>query len=224
MVRKYSKRGASDDESSDDGVGLLRSMIGDLAATTSGFTATMRREAMRWAVILKFMLSQAVDRITSGHDEDGAPLCRTYQSDGWSVWAGPRQVANSSAMKMSRTGKVRLEFLLEFGVVKSWNKVGAIATTFDMRPPRPMMSGLKCWNIFNACCEFWSLPRQAGNRGLVVSNYIQDGLHASLFSSLSKARHRLWYQQCDIDDEDYLWLLQQTEIASVKVRVVRVVD
>ena len=67
------------------------------------------------------------------------------------------------------------------------------------------------WCIFEVSCDLMELPRQQGNRGLVATTYIQDGLHAESFWRHHEVRHKLWYEHsCTIENE--VWLLQQMDL------------
>ena len=116
-------------------------------------------------------------------------------------------------LKVIRQNRSKIEFLIERSVAKKHTASGEILSKILLAPPRAMHHGTGGWCIFEASCEFMELPRQQGNRGLVATTYIQDGLHAESFWRHHEARHKLWYEHsCTIDDENEVWLLQQMDL------------
>jgi hypothetical protein len=65
---------------------------------------------------------------------------------------------------------------------------------FAQRICEPIGLGLrrKAWNCFSAGCDFASLPRHLGARGIVVSAYVFGCIFSALRRHFS-ARHRLYY-------------------------------
>ena len=51
-------------------------------------------------------------------------------------------------MKVCRTGKVKLEFLLEFGIAKSFNSNGEMIANFLMPPPSHFATALSLLTCF----------------------------------------------------------------------------
>jgi len=162
--------------------------------------------------VLTFCLQQALGLVLKNPDE-ASIMARTYQSDGWNVFVSPHSVTTTDALTICRTGKAKLEFLLEFGVTKTYNNEGDVVANMSMPPARPLQSGTDCFTVFSACCDMWPLPRECGYRGYLLSVYIQDGLFAKTFGGYAEARHALWYKYNKDDfDEDELWALEQKEI------------
>ena len=205
----------SDETSEAEDGGGIRDMVREFAKCSLTMTTSMRRKCQRWAVVLHAFFTRRIDQATGGSNDRvnrTVPTCRTYQSDGWSVFVSPRLVAAGVAARLTRTGKAKLEFMMEFGTVQKFEEGGDRAVFFDLRPPRPMLDGTKGWHVFQASCDFWEHPRQGGGNGLIASVYIQDGLHAHAFGLHCRARHALWYDRCCELDEDEQWLLQMTDL------------
>ena len=75
-----------------------------------------------------------------------------------------------------------------------------------------MKLGQTGWNIFNASCETCPMLRAGGHEGLVASYWLQDGLHADDFKRHQLARHELYYDTVECEDEDERSTLRDSDL------------
>ena len=142
---------------------------------------------------------------------DPAMLC--YQSDGWGALVATTEQQKVGKTAFVRKGRIKHEFLLERSVYKTIDANDKISGALMLFVPRPMLHGVKCWNIFQASCERAPMLRTWGHRGLVISWYVQDGLHAQGFLRHHFARHRLLYEDAEFEaDEDHRFLFSNMDL------------
>ena len=130
------------------------------------------------------------------------PVLVSYISDGWSADTNSCSTAEIGSYHVFRRGKLRVEFVLQRGLLKVRENDGTIKAAFKIAEPVGMSNGKKAWHFFTAGCEFMDSPRILGALGIIVGVYVFDG---ALFSSLARhftARTELFYGPCDEDADD----------------------
>lgn len=102
-------------------------------------------------------------------------------------------------VRVLRSGRCKKEF--ERAVFKSIDSSGRVTSRMRLAPPRPL-GAVKCWDIVGASVEFCETLRAMGHRGIRISHYLQDGLHAKAFLRHARSKHKMLYEVADFGDED----------------------
>ncbi len=115
-----------------------------------------------------------------------APALVVYMSDGWSTEVSRTLSVRMGDKAAKRTGTFKAEFLAEKSILKSYDATGTIQMVLKLRKPR-LMGAKSGWHIFGASLRDpfvrLSLPDQ-----IIVSMYLQDGLHSASFTRRQRAR------------------------------------
>ena len=105
-----------------------------------------------------------------------SPTLFAHLSDGWSGYTTSRHEAEAKdGLKVTRHGKVRHEYMLENGFLRTRNENGDDTLFFLTREPRPMVMGRSAWNVWTCLVEWYGRLRELGCQGLVIHFYVQDG-------------------------------------------------
>ena len=120
-----------------------------------------------------------------------SPILQVYMSDGWSCNTSTAQYLQIDQLKVRRTSREKTEFLAETMIMKCFDLCGKMVSALTLCPPRNL-PGKTCWHIMGAAaahpCLRLRCPKQ-----LLVTVYLQDGLHAQAFGRRMRARHELFY-------------------------------
>ena len=106
-------------------------------------------------------------------------MLMSFQSDGWACMTPAIKTSKVDGRSIRRQGFARTEYLLEVQSLKTIEMDGSISMV--MRPPQIKRLGRKDgWTISQSACD--AAPVLGGQRGresgVVISLYMQDGLHA----------------------------------------------
>ncbi len=149
-------------------------------------------EIMRFAVALAVFLRIRCDSLVVTEDNFDDPLLVSYQSDGWSTFVSGRSIGLVGPVRILRHGRAKKEFLLERTIIKKIDSLGTITARLFVTPPRPLDTGLACWNMVQASCEHQQTLRFMDFTGCTARVYVQDGMHADGCVRHIQARHMLW--------------------------------
>ena len=128
------------------------------------------------------------------HAAAGAwPILYCHGSDGWSRTVSELRTIRTEDHLITRHGKLRAEFNLEREWLKCIDRNGRIHGAMTFTPPRPMLFGKSGWHIFQAAVETRDLLRTSVADSIIMSWYVQDGLHSDQFGRRQAGRHSLFY-------------------------------
>lgn len=148
-------------------------LLGKLAQS---ITASLRR-------LLNELLRDAADR--------ELPVLFCYGSDGWGTKMTSQHDYNCGTHVVRREGKVYTEFLLERAVLKSIAPDMSVRMAMEISAPRGMSEGKTGWHIWAAACDYKELVRFSAPRSIILSVYLQDGLHVGAATRRMQARHEI---------------------------------
>jgi hypothetical protein len=190
------------------------------AKTSQTLTIRSVIDIMRFVVALCVFLRFRCDDLVTKDDDMADPMMVSYQSDGWSTFVSGRSVGLVGNVRVLRHGRAKKEFLLERTILKKIDSLGNVTARLFLSPPRPLDTGLACWNMVQAACEHQQTLRYQDFTGCTASVYVQDGMHADGFFRHMQARHMFWYER-DVfpGDQDDIWMQSKTEsVWGVKCR------
>jgi hypothetical protein len=128
------------------------------------------------------------------------PCLYSYQSDGWGVKLRKQLAGKLDDVAFQRYGFYRIEFLNERSIVKTIAG-GQIAMAMKFNIPRKL-AGRKALNVFTAASEYFPILPSLHTQGISISHYLQDGLFVSSIGRLMDARHRIYHEYANADQDD----------------------
>ena len=130
-----------------------------------------------------------VQKVVDAAVQNSDPLMRVYQSDGWGVTLPTVSSFQYCGARRTANGFLRAEHLLELSVIKRMGASSVVDMAITL--PRAMQLASKSgWHIFQASCDAVAVD-QEGHNGVLISVYLQDGLHANGFVRRHRGRHDL---------------------------------
>ena len=141
------------------------------------------------------------------------PALFCCMSDGWGATVRSTQNLHccGSHLSVTRKGRFRHEFLLQFGILRVLSLDSSIAETFVVEEPLGLNRGKSAWNIFAAACE-WPTLRACGHQGICLNMHVQDGLMHVALRRLFFGRLELYYDSLgDSGDGAQTFLLRITD-------------
>ena len=150
--------------------------------------------------------------IASANRDDGDALMHIYMSDGWGCWMND----NVSFQTMDQTTsnrefRYKAEWLLEKSILKRLSTLGIYQMAMRSHKPRLMVQK-SAWHIFQASLLAEPILRLQRPKGIIMSVYLQYGLHFRNFKATQAARHNLFYDENILGLEDILnWVARQMD-------------
>ena len=117
---------------------------------------------------------QADEYVDSVRTHAGRPILSSYSSD-----ATPQSVAfrirrPESAGNIQRAGRSTSDFLLQTGILKSFNNRGDIDVAVLSHPPVPMSFGKKRWHALKAYERFAPTLLELQHTGFIIMHFPFD--------------------------------------------------
>jgi hypothetical protein len=140
------------------------------------------------------------------------PCLQVFQSDGWSTDIRSRTHSKADGVSVSRTGRLRTEFVVQRTMVKA-QVGGQMHLGIKVERPRPLASK-KCSDVWSAACDHAGMLKLHGHTGISMTLYLQDGLFAKPFGDRMRGRHSLFFDphHCPLAEIDDL----ERELACLK--------
>jgi hypothetical protein len=173
----------------------VQTAVQRLGHTSRFFSDKGRREVSSLAACIAAFLQQKWTRMLARSNAVGTPVLMAYMSDGWSTELAQCKSIQLGESSCRRVGRWRAEFLAEKSLLKSFDENGNIVMMMKLHAPRAM-AGKDGWSIFGASLQHGFLRLSCPDL-IVVSCYLQDGLHASSFLRRHRARHEIHYDLQD---------------------------
>lgn len=150
------------------------------------------RSGERWLSLHRPWLSSSTkcNEIYDAARRQASPLMVVYMSDGWGCEITRTHTVKCGDQMIRRSGRFRAEFLAEKVLVKTIDT--SVMGAIRLKPPRLMISKTGV-DIFRASLAEVFPRLQMPDGGIVLSVYLQDGLHAAGFLRRHRARHELKY-------------------------------
>ena len=132
----------------------------------------------------------------------GDPVMQIYASDGWATRLSDCHAVRVAGFIVKREGRVRAEFLLERHMLKVISPSGHIAFALQVSVPRCLLSGKTGWHLWEAAKQHQDFLREQVPAGIVISWYLQDGMHHSNLKWKFEAMHELYYRLQEEEEEE----------------------
>ena len=177
----------------------IRALILDMSAVGTDFDKLGLKSLHRACSIIEDMTTAKVSRIINAAGR--RPVLQVYMSDGWSTDIRARDSSFVGQVRVTRSGRLRTEFVLQRVIVKC--RVGdEMRLAIKIARPR-CLATKKCIDLWSAACDFQPMLKLMGHAGVSISLYLQDGLFAKPFGNRMMARHDLFFEAsyCPIEFE-----------------------
>ena len=181
----------------------IRALIVDLSAVGTDFDKLGLKSLHRACSIIEDITSAKVTRLINSAGRK--PVLQVFMSDGWSTDIRARDDSFVGQVRVTRSGRLRTEFVLQRVIVKC--RVGdEMRLAIKIARPR-CLATKKCIDLWSAACDFQPMLKLMGHAGVSISLYLQDGLFAKPFGNRMMARHDLFFEagycplefECDAD-------------------------
>ena len=134
--------------------GSFRDVVQSLATPSACLGDSGRWRSDICCSVLKTMLGRRWDTHLREAARTESPVLFAYLSDGWGTKMPTQHRHVVGEHVFRREGKVRVEYLCERGILKTFSPTGEIRMAMRMSEPRGMAHGKSGWHIFAACCEY----------------------------------------------------------------------
>jgi hypothetical protein len=130
-------------------------------------------------------------------DSGSQPLLFSYACDATSLRVSAQASTRlQEGVRVTRTGKTLIEFLLQRGLVYSISATGDIRCALVLPDPRPMNEGKSAWHDFAAACEAYPLLRKRrAQGGLVITHVAADRAVLSALARALQHRRQAYYTE-----------------------------
>ena len=162
--------------------------VSSAASIASSFSALKSRE---W------------DQVLATAAEKGQPCLVSFQSDGWGVTTATSRSCVVAGVRRNRVGYVRSEYLLEVRILKTIDVSENISMAMQL-PRLKLLASKAGACIFQSAVEAGPIvcSREVPGLSVVISWYLQDGLHAQGFISRMRGRHKVFHEILCSSDGD----------------------
>ena len=197
----------------DDDVAIssMRALVNNLTRASSMLDDKALGPQQRLWSIMQRLQKSRWDRCIEAARRDKSPAMQIYLSDGWGC-----NISESILLELwndkstRREVRKRSEFLLERVILKVLGPSGKVSMAMRSMLPREML-GKTAWHVFGGCLGV-PLLRQQLHEGIVLTVYLQDGLHFRNFKKKAEARHRLFYEGFFAQQDDVAnWTTEQND-------------
>lgn len=169
----------------------VRNVIERLGTSSRVFSDEERCGVVFIASAIAELIDKKCVTVFGAARREESPLLVVYMSDGWGAEVTRTHTMRMGDQTIRRSGTFRAEFLAEKVLVKSIDSSGSIVAAIRLKPPR-LMTSKGGVDIFRAslseCFGRLEVPDN-----IVVTVYLQDGLHAASFTRRHRSRHEVFY-------------------------------
>ena len=164
----------------------LRTLFSEYAAVSNQLSSHVDYETCtKLAMVLSDFLEEKVCKLVEA--AAGKPILYSYQSDCTSFLTWHTITGQLGGKKLQRKGKTLTELLLERGYFVVRSGIGSVQSCVLLSEPRIMSAGKTTFYMFAAACEFSSLLRTRGHRGICLNHCSFD---RQALSSLARCLHQ----------------------------------
>ena len=170
-------------------VDAIRSLVQVLQSTDVDLDDEHLKLMRKTCCVLEAMTAERCRNIVRmAHNR---PCLQMFQSDGWSTDIRSRFHSKSEGVSVSRTGRLRSEFVVQRTMVKA-QVGGQMHLGIKIERPR-LLASKKCADIWSAACDHAGMLKLQGHTGISLTMYLQDGLFAKPFGARMRGRHALFF-------------------------------
>ena len=164
----------------------LRSLFAEYAACSKQVRGPEAYQTCtKLALVLHDFLQEQVRKLVEA--AASGPILYSYQSDCTSYLTWHAERRKLLGHKVEVKGKTLTEMLLERGYFLARSGSGSVQSCVLLKEPRIMSAGKTAWYMFAPACEFSSLLRTRGHRGVCVKHCSFDRL---ALSSMARCLHK----------------------------------
>jgi hypothetical protein len=174
-----------------EAVSIVDELISRLARNSAMLNNHDKTEVTKLAYAISVFIDAKWNGVLEAANISEDPLLFTYMSDGWGSNMTVCRTVPVGNIFVKRFGRYRAEWLLEKLILKTIDSSGKISIAMKLKPPRSMI-GKTGWHIFGAALDT-DLLRFKVARNIIISVYLQDGLHSASITRWQQARHELFY-------------------------------
>ena len=172
-------------------VDVIRRLAGRLSTPSAVLNSEEEGQLRKLADVVAHELRVRWDDLLQEAIAREFPILFAYASDGWGTKVAEGHAFACGSHIIRREGRVYTEFLLQRAILKSISPNLSVRIAMNIVEPRGLGAGKTGWNIWQAACDFAGLFRHDAGSNIVMSVYLQDGLHAAGFSRRMMGRHEL---------------------------------
>ena len=173
-----------------------------LAAPSAALGHHAITEIRRLLACAQSALQRRWDFLLATACREKQPVLCVYGSDGWGTNLHEGHAYEVGGCIVRRAGKVRAEFLLERGILKTIDVDLHIEMAMRISVPRSLTLGKLGWHMFGAAVDYEDFLRVRVPSGICMSWVLQDGLHFGNVSRRLQARHELFYDLAEVEGEE----------------------
>ena len=172
------------------GVEEIRALVSDLLALDTDMDTAQVVDIQKCCAIIEDVTNNGARRLISSCG--GRACLQVFMSDGWATDIRSQDASFVGDIRVSRTGRLRTEFVLQRVIVKCMTG-DEVQCVIKVARPRCLASK-KCADLWSAACDFQPMLKLIGHVGVSVSLYLQDGFIAKPFGRRMLARHDLFFE------------------------------
>ena len=156
------------------GVDEIRALVSDLVSLDTDMDAAQIADMKKCCAVIEDMTNDATRKLVSSCG--GRAVLQIYMSDGWATSIRAQDSSKVGDARVSRTGRLREEFVLERVIVKCMSG-DRVECAIKLARPR-ILGSKKCSDLFSCAICFQPMLQLMGHTGVSISVYLQDGLRS----------------------------------------------